>query len=199
MRKLFFISLLLAAGQVFVSCSEQTSESGDLGAGSGTESPEQGGERKFVGMAMFEKHILDIADVTVKAESGGSVLFVDTLTRADQTCFGQDSSTDKLLWWLLRTVGFLPDQHFVFYRPVVQPVVSELVWTVTSSLNERKLESLQDSIVRVSIPCVQFVESGERFDGMLNFNSKMIHRKDIKRYFSDTRHTVKSDTLRVAP
>lgn len=196
---LFVISLFAFVGQTLVSCSEHISEMGDHGSGGGIESPEQGNSRKFVGVATFEKQILEIADVTVKAESGDSVLFIDTLSCADETCYEQDSLMDKSLLLLLESVGFLPEQHLVFYRPVAQPITAEVVWTVTSSLNQRKLESLQDSVCRVSTPWVGFVELGKPFEGVLSFNSKFIHRKDIERYFSDARHTVKTDTLRVAP
>lgn len=194
------LAVLLAAGiQALVGCESETSELGPGGQGSGGDSALVQ-QHDYVGVVSFEHRMLEIADVTVVAESDGKLIFSDTLTNPNQTCWGQDSTLEAKLFALPGFLGFFsPAKHFVFYRLVAEPVKADVVWTVTSVLNENKLALVQDSAVRVSRPWVGFadVEQGIA-QGTFSMEGMTIHRKDVEEYFSEPRRTVRTDTLHVS-
>lgn len=193
------LAVLLAAGiQALVGCESETTELGPGGQGNGGDSALMQ-HHDYVGMVSFEHRMLEIADVTVVAESDGKQIFADTLTGWEQTCWGQDSTLEAKLFLIPALWGFSPETHFVYYRRVAQPLTADVVWTVTSVLNEDKLALVQDSTVRVSRPWVGFadVEQGIA-QGTFSMEGMTIHRKDVEEYFSEPRRTVRTDTLYVS-
>lgn len=186
MRKfLWRVALVLGAGAL-TGCSEETTEfpeGGQTGSDSTVVVP-----KTYVGMTAISGGVFQVADVIVRAESNGRELFADTLTEAGQSSFGTDSLVDKAL------LLFDPTKHVVYYRNLGTPE-QQVVWTATSVLNAEKVAALTDTIITVGRPCNGFIVLGNSKLFSFNVESKTIRKSQLERYFEDTRHTVRTDTL----
>lgn len=184
------VALVLGAGAL-TGCSEETiefPEGGQTGSDSTVVVP-----KTYVGMTAISGGVFQVADVIVRAESNGRELFADTLTEAGQSSFGTDSLVDKaLIGYSLSK--FDPTKHVVYYRNLGTPE-QQVVWTATSVLNAEKVAALTDTIITVGRPCNGFIVWGNSKSFSLNVESMTIRKSQLERYFEDTRHTVRTDTL----
>lgn len=150
--------------------------------------------KMYVGLTTVPSGVLNVADVVIRAESDGREVFADTLTEAGQSSYGTDAELDQLFAGLA-SLGFNPEKQVVYYRDL-GILEHSVVWTTTSVLNAEKVAALTDTLVTVGRPWNGFVVRGESGTSLsFSMGSMTIRKSQLERYFEDTRHTVRTDTL----
>lgn len=194
MRK-FFLSVALVLGTTaLVGCSEETTEtSGNTDSGDQPEVVE-----KYMGMTVFPKDMLRVADVAIQAEAGGVQLFADTVRSAEVSTYGTNALFDEIVLRCYPLV-FDPDVYYVYYGDLGIPK-QNVVWTARTLLNADKVNALTtDTIIQMHRPDVVIaVQDPNKFMGSGSIGHIPVIKSKLNKFFEDERRTFNSDTLYVA-